>query len=242
MFRLMNVPRMIPAVKYHGQYAGDHSIPTFKAPFLPTRTSSSQNTGSQNTGSQNTGSETNELVRKQNTYTTYTNKYGEEMIFDWKPAPPGYTLVPIGNRYITRRCRDLAEERNQKIYAKYLSRTRRRPPIPAGLYVPRDIFIMVKSDYKEKEAAAMEKWMKKLDKEYPKIPPTHKVKIRRLCYSLDSDSTSKSKWAKTLEDIRRYVLSKYTAFDSLIKQEDSAQAISQAREKADKILSTWRGD
>ncbi|KAI1290669.1 hypothetical protein F5Y03DRAFT_377916 [Xylaria venustula] len=230
MLRLTSVFRMIPKVIYNSRNKGDHSIPTLKALSLPTRTLSSKDNEPENDG----------MVETRRTYIPYRNHHGEEMLFEKQYPPREYAFVPSGNSYVTRHCRTVAKELNQKIYAKYRSESRKRPAQHEGLFVPKNILAMVESDFDRKKAAAEEKWLQNLDEQYPNMPPIDRTEITMRCYSPRLDRTSKPRWAKDLLIIQRYVLSKYTAFNSVNSRKDDAQVLrSKARGEADKILSTW---
>ncbi|KAI0805648.1 hypothetical protein GGR55DRAFT_680841 [Xylaria sp. FL0064] len=79
-----------------------------------------------------------------------------------------------------------------------------------GLCVPKEILEIVESDFESKKAAVANRWMRKLEDDYPNMP---------------------------LED-----RTEYTEFDSLRKEEGNEKALSEARKKAEEILSTWCGD
>ena len=80
--------------------------------------------------------------------TVYRNSHGEEIIFSPSNPPPGYVFIPSGNVFITRNCRKLA----QKLYSVYHHQSQKRPAAQIGLYVLRDVFERVKSDFEAKRA------------------------------------------------------------------------------------------
>ncbi|KAF2268517.1 hypothetical protein CC78DRAFT_576001 [Lojkania enalia] len=89
----------------------------------------------------------------------YRNRYGEEIIFNPFHLPPGYTFVPSGSIFITRRNCKLA----QKLYVVYRSKSRK------GLErkyasVPEDVFEKAKSDFETKRAKIDENVRPALDK------------------------------------------------------------------------------
>lgn len=44
-----------------------------------------------------------------------------KILYEKQYPPRGYVIVPAGNPFITRHCRNLAEETKQKIYAYLVS-------------------------------------------------------------------------------------------------------------------------
>ncbi|KAK8025987.1 hypothetical protein PG990_003810 [Apiospora arundinis] len=167
----------------------------------------------------------------------YRNKHGEEILFDRQYPPPGYEYVPAGNSFVTRQCRILAKETNEKIYAYYRLRSRKKVAKQCGLYVPRGIAADVESQYDARKEMADKERSQKLDKAYPNMPSKDKVKIGLLC----NEQSAISKRRDTSLIVRRYVLDRYTAFNSLSWPESGTEAFAKANEEADKVLSIWRG-
>lgn len=112
-----------------------------------------------------------------------------------------------------------------------------------GLYVPGGILETVESDFKARKAKAGEKWLRKLDKDFPNIPSTDRAKIHRRYFSPSRrtiDNTFPSMWRDNLPaSLWRYILHRYTAFTSLRRRNANQQEISATHGKADKILSAW---
>lgn len=87
------------------------------------------------------------------------------------------------------------------------------------------------SNYDQRMAKADEEWLRKLDKDFPNIPPADRAEIHRRRRSF-SDQTSLV--------VCRYVLHQYTAFDLLIGCSNiDPEEISKVHEEARKIMSTW---
>ncbi|KAK7224220.1 hypothetical protein V2G26_012223 [Clonostachys chloroleuca] len=167
----------------------------------------------------------------------YSNKYGEEILFDGQYPPLGYIFVPAGNLFITRHCRRLSKETEQKVYAYYRPRSKKKLAKQYGLYIPKAIFEKVKSQYDARKATAEQEWSQKLDKIYPHMPSKDKAEVQRLF----SSPFLKSESIAVGSRIRRYVLDHYTEFQSLSCIKLDTEAAAKARQEADRILSTWRG-
>lgn len=93
--------------------------------------------------------------------------------------PEGYSYVPRGDRYITRRCRQRTEEAKRVIYTVINAQNTKLGPI--GLGVPTDILKIVKlkeQETREQRAASLAQhdahletmFTKVMMKMYPKIP------------------------------------------------------------------------
>ncbi|RMZ71135.1 hypothetical protein GMOD_00005646 [Pyrenophora seminiperda CCB06] len=112
-------------------------------------------------------------------HTTYRNKLGEKIIFHQRyvrpgyAKPSGYEFVPTGNAFVTRKCRDLA----QNLYVVYSPETRKKPATKIGIYVPEGTFDKVQSEFQAKRVKLEEDLLRALEKEYPNIPPVDKDKL-----------------------------------------------------------------
>ncbi|KAG6224653.1 hypothetical protein E4U26_003596 [Claviceps purpurea] len=116
-------------------------------------------------------------------------------------------------------------------YTYFRNRSKRHPGGQYGLYVPDWILSMViaQNDLREKtHNAKLAPWFHKT---YPCMPPEDMAEILKL-----------SPFAKTFtlpRSISIYVLSRYTAFDSLRSDDEKC---SMARQEADEIIKTWCGE
>lgn len=109
--------------------------------------------------------------------------------------------------------------------------------------MPKAILDTVNSGFSQKQGIAKEDWWQRLAKHYPHMPPEDQTEIYERYYSPSRATlTPKSEWSPMVLTMRLYVLEKYTEFHSGLTLERDKEAISNIHRKADKILSTWRGD
>lgn len=168
--------------------------------------------------------------------TVYRNKHGEEIVFCRDKPPPGYVFVPSGNPSITRNCRKLA----QKLYAVYRPKSRKKISSQIGLYVPRNVFEKVRSDFAAKRARIDAELWRTLDKKYPQMPPADKSEFHDLFSSQYRSLTGKSALNDMEIRVLAYVRDRYTPFKCLDLQD--TKAISLVLERVAKILASWRGE
>lgn len=165
----------------------------------------------------------------------YRNSHGEEIVFNPCDPPLGYVFVPSGNVFITRRCRKLAQ---QKLYAVYRAQIRKQLAAQIGLYVPRDTFEKVKSEFEEKRARIDENLWRALDKNYPHISLADKNELHRL-------NSQPQRLRSNLDGITiyAYVRDRYTPFKSLdpFGSRDT-EAIARVHRRVQEILASWRGE
>jgi hypothetical protein len=186
------------------------------------------------------GTKSEDKASKTENRKVYRNSHGEEIVFSPCDPPPGYVFVPSGNVFITRSCRKLA----QKLYAVYRPESREKLAAQIGLYVPRDTFEKVKSEFEAKRARIGKKLWRALDKTYPQIPPADKNELHRLISSQRPSLTGKSALDHSEITIYAYVRDRYTSFKSLAAHGESpySEAIARARQRVQEILASWRGE
>ncbi|KAI1355864.1 hypothetical protein F5Y01DRAFT_112580 [Xylaria sp. FL0043] len=226
MLRLTSGFRTIPALAYQGRYVVHHSVPAFKAGFLPTRSSSSKD---------------NKPLEIRKCFPGFVNKHGEKILFAPRSRPAGYKFTPSSNPYITRRCRELAKCRNETLFARYPSKRKTSPEMEQGLFVPKDILELVESEFEMMKVAVGKKWLRKLAEDYPNMPQIDRIEVCEGLYQLYLDSPKQFVWKRIPFSVRFHSLSKYTDFDSLRNKEDNEEALSEVYKKAKKIVSKWRG-
>ncbi|KAI0847123.1 hypothetical protein F5Y00DRAFT_126178 [Daldinia vernicosa] len=167
----------------------------------------------------------------------YRNRYGEQTILGLSDPPPGYVFVPAGNQFITWKCRQYPQKR----YAVLCRRSRKRPATHTGLYVSRDVFEKVRSEFEAKRASADEKLKRALDKEYPNMPTSDKNQLCDFIFS-DPDVIGKSTPKSRRLAIFNYVQANYAPLNShnLSRENQNTEAIARANQKVQKILTSWR--
>lgn len=129
--------------------------------------------------------------------------------------------------------------------SQFQDRRRRQIPGQYGLYVPDWILSMVlaENDLRKKiHNARLSRW---LYKTYPGMPPEDMAEIQKCVFSSSAETLT----AKP--NIKEYVLSRYTAFDSLrssfhqqstLIEEKFRAGFLMARQEADEIEKVWRGE
>ncbi|KAI1271815.1 hypothetical protein F5Y07DRAFT_328025 [Xylaria sp. FL0933] len=111
-----------------------------------------------------------------------------------------------------------------------------------GLFVPKDVLTIIESEFEEKKAAVEKEWLQKLAEDYPNMPLIDRTEVCEGLYPLYLGCAKQFVWKRIPFSVRSHILSKYTRFDSLRKEEkDNEEALSEAYKKAEEIASTWRG-
>ncbi|CAH0028774.1 unnamed protein product, partial [Clonostachys rhizophaga] len=160
------------------------------------------------------------------------------ILFKGQYPPPGYIFVPAGNIFITRHCRDLAKKTSEDIYAYYRHKSKKKSAKQEGLYVPKDIFEKVKSEYERRKTLADEKVLRSLTKNYPNMPPADKAKIFQRCCDPE---TLKPMMYNTHNVVYSHIRDRYTAFKSVSGDKASSKGVNEAHRQAEEILSNWKG-
>ncbi|KAF2874664.1 hypothetical protein BDV95DRAFT_591467 [Massariosphaeria phaeospora] len=162
---------------------------------------------------------------------------GEEMRFETRYPPKGFTFLPAGYPYITRRSRELSE----KVYAVWRNKGRKKPSTQVGFYVPEDALREATAEFEAKREKVDEELWQALNKKYPKIPDADKDRLRTIVRFRSPQYIGKPSDESAKVDILKYVRDRYTHY-KVLPHPLSASSMDRVRQKTESILTSWRGE
>jgi len=99
----------------------------------------------------------------------------------------------------------------------------------------------VTSNFKARRARIDEDLWRKLNQEYPKMPPTDRTEIHHLISSTYANLVGRSALSSCELTVHAYVRDQYTPFLKIYGKQN-AEAISKVHMRVEKILAYWRGE